>query len=247
MTPSDNISTTISVIAILFLFLLGVMYRVFADFIYTSAFVVKNTIDIKELSGEMRVGRFGIFIGLWVLLIIFNMSIFAIVFRKHDYANQAKLTSLLYVGIVATTFVIIGAVPGLVEVFENTFGALIISSPPTSWLFNYENTMKVFVSERFKEPNITIPFDYLLPMFNISNYTEVFDAIAGRKTEGDEKYDFSFDYDKMCTDGIKTSENAKNTFKNEFFKLCFAKHNAGHFVWVYIASVVTVLSTVAIM
>lgn len=51
----------------------------------------------------------------------------------------------------------------------------------------------------------------------------------------------------MCTGEDEKEDAAKNKFKNELFKLCFAKHNAGHFMWVYISSIVTMLSTVAVM
>ena len=165
-----------------------------------------------------------------------------------------KLTSILYVGIVATTFIFIGFIPGLVEIFENTFGSFVISSFATSWIFNYNNVMKVFKSKLFKNTNdIVIPFDYLMPMFNIYTFGDTFgkiahgDAVNNPKSgEVNEELDFYFDYNAMHTEGYD-AKGDENKFRNELFKLCFAKHNAGHFMWVYIASVVTILSTVAVM
>jgi hypothetical protein len=260
MTPTN---TAISVISIMLIFFLGVMYRVFEEFVYKYAFVIKNTINIKELAGVLRVGKFGIFIGLWALLLIFNMVIFAVAFRKYDFLNQMKLTSILFVGIVATTFVIIDLIPGLVEIFGNTFGSFVISSFATSWIFKYNKIMKVFKSKLFhNDANVVIPFDYLMPMFNVDTFEETFNNIADESkqfrskkevsngNEGDEKkelFDFYFDYNEICTDEDENEDAAKNKFKNELFKLCFAKHNAGHFMWAYISSVVTMLSTVAVM
>ena len=266
MTPTNTISTTISVIAISFIFFLGVMYRVFEEFVYKYAFVIKNTINIQELAGVLRVGKFGIFMGLWALLLIFNMVIFAVVFRKYDFLNQMKLTSILFVGIVATTFVIVDLIPGLVEIFGNTFGSFVISSFATSWIFKYNRIMKVFKSKLFhNDANVVIPFDYLMPMFNVDTFEETFDNIAEESKQfrlkkevaasgsdneingSKEAFDFYFDYNEMCTDEDENEDSAKKKFKNELFKLCFAKHNAGHFMWAYISSIVTMLSTVAVM
>lgn len=235
------------------------MYRVFEEFVYKHAFVIKNTINIKELAGVLRVGKFGIFIGLWALLLIFNMVIFAVAFRKYDFLNQMKLTSILFVGIVATTFVIIDLIPGLVEIFGNTFGTFVISSFATSWIFQYNKIMKVFKSKLFRnDSDVIIPFDYLMPMFNVDTFEDTFNNIAeaskkiqpnkeSNENEEKEAFDFYFDYNEMCTGEDENEDAAKNKFKNELFKLCFAKHNAGHFMWVYISSIVTMLSTVAVM
>jgi len=264
LTPTDSTSLVISGVSISLLGFMYIMYRVFQDYIYNYLFVVKKTLDISELMGEIRVGRFAIFLGLWVLVVIFNMLIFSVVFKNTDHLTQVKLTSILYVGIVATTFIIIGMVPGLVEVFENTFGAFIISTFPTSWLFGYENVMKVFKSKAFiNNPDMKIPFGYLLPMFNVNTFNETFDSIdtetakylngnddetTGATEEGvSEKYDFWFDYTQMCDDENTEKLDSKDHFKNEMFKLCFAKYNAGHFMWAYIATIVTMLSTIAAM
>ena len=261
LTPTDSTALLISGISISLLGFMYIMYRVFQDYVYNYLFIVKKTLDISELAGEMRVGRFAIFLGLWLLIIIFNMSIFSVVFKNTDHPTQVKLTSIIYVGIVATTFIMIGMVPGLVEVFENTFGAFIISTFPTSWLFGYEKVMKVFKSKAFaNNPEMKIPFGYLLPMFNINTFNDTFDAIDRETTkykDGEnvpvdsndisEKYDFWFDYTQMCNDENSEKLDSKDHFKNEMFKLCFAKYNAGHFMWAYIASIVTMLSTIAAM
>ena len=264
MTPANTISAVISAISILFIFFLGIMYRVYEDYIYKYAFLIKNTIDIQQLAGVMRVGKFFIFLGLWALLLIFNMVIFAVLFSKYDSWTIMKVTSLLFVGIVATTFLIVDIVPGLVEIFENTFGTFIISSFATSWIFGYEKIMRVFKSKMFQnDTNFIIPFDYLMPMFNINNFTETFDVIAAESEQyrlkkaaepasagneiNKEAFDFYFDYNEMCTSDEENKATAQENFKNELFKLCFAKHNAGHFMWVYISSVVTMLSTIAVM
>ena len=274
MSPQQTIATVVSVVAILFVGLLGLMYQIYQVFIFKYAFETRRTIDINQLAGEMRVGRFGIFIGLWILLLIFNVAICMIVFGKCDVLNQMKLTSILYMGIVATTFVLIGMIPSLVEIFENTIGLFLVTTRPMSWMNGYKSVMGVFQSKLFSRDNsdISIPFDSILPMFNIRGFEETFDKIdkesARFKKENTpvssdntvpssttapsstpvpaEVFDFWFDYSKMCTDDGEGLDDARQTFKHALFKLCFAKNNAGHFVWAYIATIVTILSVAAV-
>jgi len=292
MKFDNTLSNMIAIISASLVFCLGLMYKIYEDFIYNYAANVKDTFDVTRLLGEMRVGRFFIFIGLWALLIVFNMAIFSVVFSKRDFANQAKITSILYVGIVATTFIVIGLVPGLVEIFENTFGTFIVSTAPTSWIYKFEKTIDVFQSRRFKQEDFQIPFTYLMPMFNLRNYDKLFNEInehsikikkamtggapvvASESTQSvtdtissavssaassaaetlgiaaDEKmvdFDFYFDFDKACRDASDDKAAASEMFKKELYKICLAKQNAGHFAWAYIASIVTILSTVAVM
>ncbi len=260
MKPQETITTVISVVALLFIGFLGIFYRIYQDFIFKYVFDIRQTIDLTKLSGEMRVGRFGIFIGVWILLLIFNMAVCSVVFGKCDYVNQMKLTSILYMGIGATTFVLIGLIPSLVEMFENTFGLFVVSTPPMSWSYQYKEIMNAFKSKLFSRsnPNMSIPFHSVLPMFNIHTFEETFNAIDKEsvrfaqnkdkpiETETSDVYDFWFDYSAMCQDENKDSINAKQYFKDTLFKLCFAKNNAGHFAWVYIATIVTILSVVAV-
>ena len=258
MTPYETIAVIVSSVSLLFLFFIGIIYRIYEEFIYKYAFSIRNTIDVEQLAGEMRVGRFGIFIGIWILLLIFNMAICAIVTGKCDYISQMKLTSILYVSFVALTFVLIGLIPSLVEIFENTFGLFVVSTRPMAWLFQYGEIMKVFKSKLFKNnKDIVIPFDSVLPLFNIRTFEETFAAIdkesmsmnVSDKTDeasDAERFDFWFDYNEMCIDDNQDADNAKQNFKNALFKLCFAKYNAGHFAWVYIATIVTMLSVAAV-
>lgn len=276
----------IAIISASLVFCLGLIYKIYEDFIFRYATKIKGTYDIAKLLGEMRVGRFFIFIVLWALLIIFNMAIFSVVFSKRDFANQAKITSVLYVGIVATTFIVIGMVPGLVEIFENTFGTFIISTAPTSWIYKFNKIIDVFQSRHFKQPDVKIPFTYLMPMFNLRDYDKLFtqiqelsknemtggtnnlsdssvsataeptysnvtdkilDLILPDKTEEEVDLDFYFDFNKVCRDASDNKTAASEMFKQELYKLCLAKQNAGHFAWAYIASIVTILSTIAVM
>ena len=256
------IATVVSVVAVIFVGLLGVMYQIYQGFMFKYAFEIRKTIDINRLAGEMRVGRFGIFIGLWILLLIFNVAICMIVFGKCDVLNQMKLTSILYMGIVATTFVLIGMIPSLVEIFENTIGLFLVTRRPMSWAYRYNDIMGVFQSKLFSRENsgISIPFDSILPMFNIHDFETTFAAIDKESSRiikektllpSDtpvEVFDFWFDYRKMCVcdDDKEGLDDARQTFKHALFKLCFAKNNAGHFVWAYIATIVTILSVAAV-
>jgi hypothetical protein len=256
MNSDQSIATTVSVASIIILGIMGVIYKTYEKFVYKYAFSIRNTIELSELAGEMRVGRFGIFIALWMLLLISNVAIYSIIFGKCDYLTQMKLTSILYLGIVGTTFVLIGLIPSLVEIFENTFGLFIVTTPPMSWLVQHEEIMKVFKSRLFQGgKGIVLPFDSFLPLFNINTFLETFDKIPDKPKsvpdEGDEaageEYDFYFDYEEMCTSTDEESKSdSKQHFRNALFKLCFAKYNAGHFAWVYLATIVTILSVISV-
>jgi hypothetical protein len=276
MSPQQTIATVVSVVAVIFVGLLGVMYQIYQGFLFKSAFEIQKTINTDKLAGIMRVGRFGIFIGLWILLLIFNVAICMIVFGKCDVLNQMKLTSILYMGIVATTFVLIGMIPSLVEIFENTIGLFLVTRWPMSSAYRYNDIMGVFQSKLFPsdKSGISIPFDSILPMFNIHGFEETFETIdkESNRFANDKKnpvssdttapapsgtpvtatpgtpvevFDFWFDYSKMCL-GEEGLDDARQTFKHALFKLCFAKNNAGHFVWAYIATIVTILSVAAV-
>lgn len=238
------------------LFIIGILYRLYEEYIYKYAFYINYTIKMSDLAGHMRVGRFGIFIVIWILLLIANHFICTDVLEKIDFFTQMKLTSILYLGIGATTFVLIGLIPSLVEIFENTFGLFIVSTRPTAWMFEYQEIMKVFQSKFFKNAkDIAIPFDSILPLFNIHTFQNTFDAIHDDKDnilsndddDDNEHYDFYFDYSKMCvSEDAKEQDDAKQHFRDALFKLCFAKYNTGHFAWVYITTIVTMLSVASI-
>lgn len=244
---------------------LGIIYKLYEGFVFNYSTKIKNTFDIAYLKDSMRVGRFFIFIALWFLLIICNISILSVVFNKQDVLNQAKITSILYLGIVATTFIVIGIVPGLVEIFENTFGTFIVSNAPTSWIYKFDKTFGVFQSTNFKQDDMNIPFAYLLPMFNLRNFDKLFNTINGTTNaitpvidnttvsdtttaiEPASNFDFYFDFNKVCRDASIDKSAASEIFKRELYKICLAKQNAGHFVWVSIASIITVLTTIAVI
>jgi hypothetical protein len=262
MAIDTTLTNMIAIISASLAFCLGLMYKVYEDFIFNYATKKNKTYDITNLVGEIRVGRFFIFIALWALLILFNMAIRAVAFSNTDYSNHAKITSIFYLGIVATTFIVIGIVPGLVEIFENTFGTFIVSTAPTSWLYKFENVIDVFHSYYFKQSDIKIPFTYLMPMFNLQKYDELFNAIKTQKgreedaspsatvNDTEEKmvdFDFYFDFDKVCRDETDNKTAASEIFKQKLYKICLAKQNAGHFAWVYIASIVTILSAISAM
>lgn len=258
----NTLPNMIAIMSALLAFCLGLMYKIYEGFIFNYAKNINKTYDIAKLAGEIRVGRFFIFLVLWALLIVFNMAIFSVAFSRTDYETQAKITSIFYLGIVATTFIVIGIVPGLVEIFENTFGKFIVSTAPTSLIYKFDKIIDVFQSEHFKQSDIKIRFDYLMPMFNLQNYNELFTEIVKQKNyrtatptdsrhaDTEEKmveFDFYFDFDKVCRDVNDNKTAASEMFKQELYKICLAKQNAGHFAWVYIASIVTILSTISAM
>jgi hypothetical protein len=233
-TISQDVATyVISVVITLFI---GLMYWILEGNMLKSANLVYDSV-FKE---KLQIGRFWVFLCMWGLLIVCNMTIQTLEFNNNDTLKQAKWTSIFYVGIMTVVFVIIEFIPGLIEIFENTFGASIIGL----WDINTK-VLSSFRSKAF--PNARSSFDTLLPLFNLNNLDEAFDKIyyktppADNNDQTKEQYDFTLVDDAYCTaDG---TVDGRQMLKNDLFKLCFIKHNAGHFVWALLTSAVVILAT----
>lgn len=227
----DVATYVISVVIALFI---GLMYWILEGNMLKSA----NLVYDKVFKEKLQVGRFWVFLCMWGLLIICNMTIQTLEFHNNDTLNQAKWTSIFYASIMTVVFVVLEFIPGFIEIFENTFGAYIIG-------FINNKVIRSFRSDAFPEAK-SISFNKLIPLFNLNNLDEAFDKIYARTDETDtdptqEQYDFTLVDDEYCPDG--GTVDGRQLLKNDIFKLCFIKHNAGHFVWAILTSAVVILAT----
>jgi hypothetical protein len=182
--------------------------------------------------------RFWTFVLLWGFVVFINIIMLSEVFKLKEPVNILTITSILFITIVGSTFFIIGNIPSLVEVFENTFGYFIINT-----FFGLKDTMKhIFKTKQFdktiegEDSKFEMPFNILITPFDIPKFNDMFDALP---KEFDNETDFYLNPDL-------TGEQLEDVRKN-MLKLVFVKNNAGHFVWIYAASVITILATINTM
>jgi hypothetical protein len=182
--------------------------------------------------------RFWTFVWIWGLVVFINIILLGEVFKIKEPVNIFTITSILFVTIVGSTFFIIGNIPSLVEVFENTFGYFIINT-----FFGLKETMKnIFKTKLFEktidgeDSKFEMPFNILITPFDIPNFNDIFDALP---TESDKETDFYLD--------PELTEEQREDVRKNILKLVFIKNNVGHFTWTILASFITIMATINTM
>jgi len=243
--PKYFVFLLMSIFIILF-FILAFMYYVYEITILPSILSTDYTAEKREpqtlplfskvINNQFTSGRLSIFICVWIVIYLLNILIGDIIFHKSESLNIFYLTTIFVFGIVGTTFIIIGNIPSLVEVFENTFGYYLINS----FLYKLKNLMKIFKSKYF--PNFDIPYEILITRFDIPSFHDTLNSLIETNDNPKENpltdelsNDFYVDF--------KSVDKEIVDIKNGLLKMVFVKNNAGHFTWIYIASVVSVLLT----
>ena len=229
------LSTTLFYTFIILFGFVSVIYYVYDSVIFKFLSTTQfNSDNFSSIFGtQITIYRFTIFIALWAIIYFFNLFTIDFIGIKEPL-NILKITSIYYIGFVATTFIIIENIPSLVEVFENTFGYWIIGLWPISqYIFKLDETMEIFKSKMFSEKSgFIIPFDILLTLFELPTFNEAYKKYKDNKSTTDNSIDFYIDDDD------------DNTKKNDLLYLVFAKNNIGHMIWIYIACVITMMATI---
>jgi len=231
----------IILIFIILFFILAFMYYIYEitilpsilNNIYTTEVSNPQVIPLfnKIIGVQFTSGRLSIFICLWVVIYLLNLLIGDVIFKMNDPLNIFYITTLFVFGIVGTTFIIIGNITSLVEVFENTFGFYLINS----FMYKLSKFTKIFKSKYF--PNFDIPYEILITRFDIASFHDILSSLTqknGPQENQDElSNDFYIDFSNL--------ELSEEDIKNGLLKLVFVKNNAGHFTWAFIASVIAIL------
>jgi hypothetical protein len=236
----------------------------FAYFVYDKYYLYNQLVSIAYNSTnfwdtfrtKIISGKFSIFLFLWATIVLLNILIYDIVFQKKDTLNVFKMTTLFVFGILGTTFIIIGNIPSLVEVFENTLGYSVLNLP---FLYGLSEKMKVFKSKHFQNSSYEIPFDILITSFDIPSFNDIYYSIQksmdGKlpfasseqdKQHNDIDMDFYIDYTQKNGGNIvenDISENIDKNIRDDLLQLTLVKNNVGHMTWTYIASVLSILLT----
>ena len=182
--------------------------------------------------------RFWTFVLLWGLVVFINIFLLSEVFKIKEPVNILTITSILFITIVGSTFFIIGNIPSLVEVFENTFGYFIINK-----FFGLKDTMKnIFKTKQFdktiegEDSKFEMPFNILITPFDIPKFNDMFDALP---RESDNETDFYLN--------PQLTEDQIEELRKKMLRLVFVKNNVGHLTWTFAASVITILATMNTM
>ena len=216
----------------------------------------------ENYKGKMVGSKIVIFLVLWMVVFCLNLFLMDTVFHNNDYSAIFYTTTIYYWTFVGSTILIIGNIPSLVDVFENTIGYMCLKTP----FYNLSHTMSMFKNRYVQSQNIKIPNDFLITTFDIPSFHEHFDDLVNQypTTNEDEikpdgaKSDFYIDlysFGKDPNDNQPeniaerppknldiTTQNALRARK-ELLKQVLTKNTIGHFIWVLLASYVTILLT----
>jgi hypothetical protein len=145
-------------------------------------------------------------------------------------ARVFSITFAGFLGILGITMSTVALNPSMVDVFENTIGFWYISGSKLSELL-----AKLFVSPTFDKFNGSLSYDFLITKMNQTNI----DSLIGTIEE------------VQCgDDALKTAAGFDFTFKkhpqakkniDELRELVDLKYSVGHFTWVYIGSVFSLM------
>jgi hypothetical protein len=250
-------------------FLLGLVYYfnssifLIDDLMKTPYYTVNNFWNIFK--GRLVSGKIAIYLITWMFIFALNILIFDIMFNNHDTLNIFYITSMFYWTIVGSTFLIIGNIPSLVEVFENTIGYGIMTLPIPG-LFDLKDTMRCIKNKQYRRSNknYDISNEFLLTTFDIPSFHEHFNSLNGYtvNTNNTNSNNFECDFyidllekrdDENCeANDIESKEDLKLDIKNEFsikkrkelLKLVLSKNTIGHYSWTLLASFVSIMLTI---
>ena len=245
-TPIQKKTKFITITLIIaFIILFGVLSMFYYAYDrYMLPILIENNVFTSIAGGKnyffdktsIKMGKAGIFVVLWLIvcvIVYFTLDLSPSL-KTETWGNVIKTTSIYYFGIVASTFIIIGQIPSLVEIFENTIGYWIIKFSFVSYIGGLpylKETMDMFKSKSFEnikdDANYEIPFDVLLTTFDLPAFHDTYDSLNANQIDKD----FYI---------AETTEKKKN----DLLHLVLAKNNIGHMVWIYIASIITILATV---
>ena len=229
-------------------FIVAMLYFIYANFFLIDKLFQTPHYNITNFWRLYRApilsGKLTIFIILWLLVFGMNTLIFDFVFDIKDTLNIFYISTMYFVGIVGSTFLIIGNIPSLVEIFENTIGYSVLHIP---FLYNIKKICSVFKSKHFKSNDYDVPYDFLLTTFDLPSFNDLFDKlmIEGRKMKDPKTLA------DVPTDGIETDfylefpENiSERMARYNLLKMVLAKNNIGHMTWALIGSFISIMLTI---
>jgi len=268
---SKLVGFLIAVFLILFV-IVGLIYYFNSNLLMMKQLMVQPFYRKEEFwqrfKGNMVASKVTVFGILWMVVFCLNLLLMDMVFKNNEYDNIFYVTTIFYWSIVGSTMLLIGNIPSLVDVFENTIGYSILGM-----FYNLKQIMSMFKNRNFKSDTLKMSYEFLITTFNIPSFHDYFDELCNQypsneeysgktpiSVEGRPKSDFYIDLNTwMVTDEtqLKTLSappgrpdtnkeiNSRDSLyaRQELLKCIVTKNTIGHFCWIYIASAVTVLCT----
>jgi len=257
-----------AVFLILFV-IVGLLYYFNSNLLMMKQFMQQpfytNATFWQMFKGNIVASKITIFGILWMIVFCLNLLLMDMVFKNNEYDNIFYVTTIFYWSIVGSTMLLIGNIPSLVDVFENTVGYSILGSP----LFNLKEIMSMFKNRNFKSDTLKISYDFLITTFNIPSFHDYFEELCKQYPTNNEyngvtqvsvsdtpKSDFYIDLNTwMITDEEtlkkpredKNKEDTSNESlyaRQELLKCIVVKNTIGHFVWVLLASYLSIILTI---
>jgi len=260
---STLITFLITVFIILFV-IIGLIYYFNSNLLMMKQLMIPYTnseywINFK---GQLVSSKITIFIILWMIVFGMNLFLMDMVFKNKEIENIFYVTTIFYWSIVGSTMLLIGNIPSLVDVFENTIGYSVLSSP----FYNLDFVMSMFKNRNFKSDTIKISYNFLITTFNIPSFHDYFNELCSQYPNNEEysagslllnekpKSDFYIDLNTWLSEEEEPGKerspknldetDSKTVYaRQELLKCVLTKNMIGHFVWVLLASYVTVLLT----
>jgi len=210
-----------------------------------------------QISNILAVPYITLFLVIWMVIfgvieLIYKTEIIS---TNYSDTNLLYICTLYYVGIVGGTMLFINYIPSLMEIFENTIGMSMVGVMNSSLFVkamgniknrNFNETYKTADKERFR---LNTDTSFLLAGFSISNLNNQFEFLINQPKPTapptpdiesnfylDNLTDYVSDYNSVITD--------KDGLKTDLLYLILSKYTYGHFTWVYIASIVSILMTI---
>jgi hypothetical protein len=138
--------------------------------------------------------------------------------------------------IVAITMFGLGTNPGLISIFENTIGYWFIH------IWGLDSLMKEIVKSNIFDKIDVKDFNYnfLITQIDVNNLQEIINSSSSssKTTSPTSKYpiDFRIEFD---------SDSGKQSKQKKLLEsLVFTKNTVGHYVWVYLSSIVSILVSI---
>jgi hypothetical protein len=247
-SPDQNIALAGVLVAAFFILVIfmGLIYYFNSSFAMLTSLLTpvlpgkyyRETEFNQIFGGKFASNYFVIFIILWLAVFGINILVLYTGLGYTDYGTICYVTTLYFFGIVGSTMAMINNIPSLVEVFENTIGYSVLS-----WFSNTKDLSRIFKNKMYSSDismnnlGISVNNDFLLTTFNLPNFHDHFDALAGDNSDLGFKIDVQDVYDgENITDKLTQA-------RRDLLEVVLQKYTVGHFVWILLASYSSMLMT----
>jgi hypothetical protein len=210
-----------------------------------------------RISNILSVPYITLFLVIWMVIFGVIELIYKteIINTNYSDTNLLYICTLYYVGIVGGTMLFINYIPSLMEIFENTIGmsmigvmnsSLFVKAMDTIKNRNFNDAYNKNDKERFR---LNTDTRFLLAGFSISNLNNQIEFLINQSKSTaspptDVKSNFYLDNLKDYVSDYNSVITENNGLKTDLLYLILSKYTYGHFTWVYIASIVSILMTI---